>query len=99
MARINLNVKIQDNIRPMLRRKRRLVDEIPREALDVFRDETPIRTGRARRSTQLRGDTIEANYDYASRLDAGYSRQSPDGMTEPTLEFVEKRFQQIMKGK
>jgi hypothetical protein len=97
MAGIRFNVKIQDNITPMLKRKQRLIDQIPQEAADFFRDETPIRSGNARRRTQLRGDSIEANYNYASRLDAGSSRQAPDGMTEPTVEFIDQRLKQIMK--
>lgn len=46
------------------------------------------RPGNARRNTMLKGNTIEANYPYAKRLEEGYSSQAPDGMTEPTLESV-----------
>jgi hypothetical protein len=47
----------------------------------------------------LNGTQINANYPYAQRLDDGYSPQSPDGMTKPTLDFIKKRVNQIMKGK
>jgi hypothetical protein len=78
------------------RRIRRALDKLPDEAYDVFRDETPIRTGNARSKTRLRGDVINANYPYAGRLDNGYSRQSPRGMVAPTIEFLRKRVRQII---
>ena len=75
------------------------LNNLPNEAYKEFVKDTPIRTGNARRNTKLNGHTIEANYPYAQRLDDGYSPQSPDGMTKPTLAFVKKRVNQIMKGK
>lgn len=78
------------------RRIRRALSKLPDEAYDVFRDETPIKTGNARSKTRLRGDVIDANYPYAGRLDNGYSRQSPRGMVQPTIEFLRKRVRQII---
>lgn len=69
---------------------------LPKEAYDYFVDSTPIRTGNARRSTTLRGSTIDANYNYAERLDEGSSRQSPKGMTGPTEKFLEKRINDLI---
>jgi len=69
---------------------------LPKEALDYFVDSTPIRTGNARRSTKLRGNTIDADYNYAERLDEGYSRQSPKGMTGPTEKFLQKRINDLI---
>lgn len=60
-----------------------------RETYDFFRKETPIKTGNARRNTKLQNDEIQAQYPYAVRLDQGYSRQAPNGMTEPTEKFWE----------
>ncbi len=73
--------------------------QVPKEAYQEFVDETPIRTGNARRKTRLQGKTINANYPYAKRLDEGYSKQSPDGMTKPTEAFIKKRVKQILRGK
>jgi len=67
-----------------------------KETYDYFVDATPIRTGNARRSTRLRGTTIDANYPYAERLDEGYSRQAPKGMTGPTEKFLEKRINDLI---
>lgn len=60
------------------------------EAYKHFRDLTPVRTGNARRNTTLKGDEIQANYAYATRLDQGYSSQAPDGMTRPTEQFIQE---------
>jgi len=69
---------------------------LPKEALDYFVDSTPIRTGNARRSTKLRGNTIDADYNYAERLDEGYSSLKPDGMTGPTEKFLQKRINDLI---
>jgi hypothetical protein len=54
----------------------------------AFVKNTPVRSGNARRSTKKSGNTIDANYPYAQRLEEGYSKQAPKGMTEPTIEEV-----------
>ena len=74
----------------------RVAKTLPKEAYEFFVDSTPIRSGNARRSTRLRGDTIDANYNYAERLDEGYSRQAPKGMTGPTEKFLEKRIDDLI---
>ena len=65
-------------------------DRVMREAYKTFIANTPVRTGRARRSTSLDNLTINAVYPYAQKLDEGYSRQSPKGMTDPTLAEIER---------
>lgn len=56
----------------------------------AFVDNTPIRTGYARRNTVKSGNDIDANYPYAQKLEEGFSRQAPKGMTEPTIEEVRR---------
>jgi len=80
----------------MFEEAERVAQTLPKEAYDYFVDSTPIRTGNARRSTSLRGSTIDANYVYAERLDQGYSRQAPKGMTEPTEKFLQKRIDDLI---
>lgn len=58
-------------------------------AYTVFYKNTPVRSGNARRNTELRRDEIQANYAYATRLDEGYSKQSPKGMVEPTIKWLQ----------
>jgi hypothetical protein len=95
---ISLKIGV-DKLTPNLKKKIAQLDAVPGQAYTFFRAHTPIRTGRARRSTVLKQDTIVAAYPYAERLDQGYSRQAPDGMTRPTEAFVKKTTDKIMKRK
>ena len=61
---------------------------IAKAAYDVFRENTPKRTNNAYDNTRLKGDTIHANYKYATRLDQGWSKLKPEGMTKPTEKFI-----------
>lgn len=68
--------------------------DVPEHVMDnayrFFKAETPIRSGNARNNTKLKRKLeIHANYPYAGRLDDGWSRQSPKGMTAPTEDFIE----------
>lgn len=69
---------------------------LPKEAYDEFRKETPFRSGNAFRNTKLNGNTIDANYPYAERLDNGYSPLKPDGMTAPTERFLQRRITDLI---
>ena len=84
---------------PELRRMRGQLDKLPKEAYEVFKEETPIKTGNARRRTRLQGENIKADYPYATDLEAGKSRQAPEGMVKPTEEYITKRVKQIMRKK
>jgi hypothetical protein len=65
------------------------LDEIPGKAFTFFKKTTPIRSGNARRRTRLQGGKIQADYPYAQRLDKGYSRQAPQGMSGPTIKYIQ----------
>lgn len=94
---MSIKFTVTENTLPAAtRRIQRQLNKLPDEAYDVFRKETPIRTGNARSKTRLRGNTIDANYPYAQRLDDGYSRQSPRGMILPTMQYLRKRLRQII---
>ena len=91
-----------------IRRIQQRLNNLPKEAYQVFKDTTPIKTGNAKRKTRLNGDTIEANYEYAQVLDKGRhmtpkgargSEQAPEGMTKPTERFIRKRIGQILRAK
>lgn len=95
-----MNVQITNNISPLLKKQVNAIKKIPDEAYKVFVQETPVRSGNARRNTKLKGKKeIIADYAYAQRLDEGYSKQSPEGMVKPTEEYIINRFNQIMSGK
>ena len=70
---------------------------LPNDAFREWRRRTPRRTGNAQNSTRLSGDTIEANYDYARRLDQGYSRQAPRGMFKPTFDYVVRLLREMIR--
>ena len=62
----------------------KLKSKVMKKALPIFVGYTPIRTGNARSRTHLSNNTIIARYPYAQRLEEGYSKQAPNGMTAPT---------------
>jgi len=83
-------------IAPKLNRKNKALRKVPSESYDYFKSITPIRSGNARRKTRLQGQTIKADYPYASRLDEGHSKQAPQGMSEPTIKFIKNLISDIM---
>lgn len=78
----------QGNFNRRVRQLNQAFERLPNAAHEQFVSVTPIDTGNARRSTDLRGNEIQGNYPYANRLNEGYSRQARDGMTEPTIEWI-----------
>ncbi len=55
-----------------------------------FHKITPKDTGNARRNTRLKPKEILADYAYAGRLDEGWSKQAPNGMSDPAIDYFEK---------
>ena len=88
---------VNNGITSSLRRIQSELDKVPQQAYDVWVKGTPKKTGNARRSTQLKGDVIQARYAYATKLDEGWSRQAPDGMSKPTEKFIKARLKQILR--
>jgi len=92
---IRVDIRVDDQINRSLRKIQRDLKAYPAEALTEFKRLTPVRSGNARRKTTLRGTDIEADYPYAGRLDAGWSRQAPDGMIRPFGKWLERKVKQI----
>lgn len=75
------------------------IDEEVNRVADVILDEakkaTPIRSGRARRNwtkdVQRQNFTVENTVPYIGRLEEGYSKQAPRGITGPTLRRAKRR--------
>ena len=87
----------QQNASRKLRSRKNALSRIPRKGYDFFVKETPIRTGNAKRRTKfVKGDTIDANYPYAERLDTGYSKQAPLGMSIPTFAYIRRLVRRAM---
>jgi hypothetical protein len=105
---VNLNASFKGDISQMLSKMKKELKDVPKEAYQFFVKQTPVRSGNARRNTKLKGNTIQANYQYAEVLDKGRhmtsrgmrgSEQAPEGMTKPTEEFIQQRVDKIVKGK
>ena len=95
------SMNVTNNLTSSLKKINDKLKKLPEEGYHFFVAQTPIKTGNARRNTNFnksRGE-IDASYPYASRLDEGYSKQSPKGMVKPTEEYLKKRATQIMRGK
>lgn len=69
---------------------KQLKHEVAPDMLKFFVSVTPKRSGNARSKTRLSNDTIKAEYQYAGELDAGKSKQAPQGMVKPTLAEAKK---------
>ena len=96
-----LEIKLQqgpNTITPMLARIKQELAQYPAEAEKEFKQLTPVRSGNARRRTKLKSNTeIVADYPYAERLDEGWSKQAPRGMTEPFLKWSQRKIKQIFR--
>jgi len=77
------------------------MQDIPKEVMRVsgkyFKGVTPVKSGNARSKTSTRGTKITANYGYAGRLDEGWSRQAPDGMSDPTIDIIDEEIEKEIK--
>ena len=95
-----LTFSVQNNITSIIQKVQTQLERLPQEVHKEFVKNTPIRSGNARRRTKLRNKTeIVADYPYAQRLEEGYSKQAPDGMTKPTEQFMQKRLRDILAGR
>ncbi len=71
------------------------------DAYIFFKEKTPIKSGNARRKTvkDNQRKTITGDYPYAQRLDEGWSKQAPEGMVQPTIDYINQRLSRYLKGK
>ena len=75
------------------------LDTLPEFAQKEMRANTPIRSGNARRNTNLRGNTVTANYPYAERLEDNWSPQTRgQGIIAPTERDIQKEVDRRLKG-
>lgn len=85
---------------------KRLEKDIDKAITDSMQDtfkyyikETPVKGGNARRRTKFNKNrnSINSNYDYAGRLDSGWSKQAPKGFTEPSIDQLDKLISNYIK--
>ena len=91
-------MKVNDDI---FEKRMRKLDKLPknvlREALPKMRKNTPKDKGYARSRTKLVGNKLKADYPYAGALDAGSSKQAPNGFTKPTIEDIDNIAERLVK--
>ena len=93
MAKVDLR-----SFNQQMKKLEKALDSLPEDAYKEFIKNTPVRSGNARRNTRLQDTKIVANYAYSQRLDEGYSKQSPKGMTQPTEEWIQQEVDRRLKG-
>lgn len=89
--------KTKDTMTRSLKKVESQLEAIAEEAFDYLVSITPKDRGNARRKTRLRDQTIEMRYPYAERLDNGYSDQAPNGMSTPTLKYLQKNKKKLVR--
>ena len=89
---------ITDKITPDTNKRAKALNKVAPKAHKKWVEVTPKRTGNAKRRTKFEGgDTINADYPYARRLDKGYSKQAPKGMLDPTVKFIKDELDKIFR--
>lgn len=93
MIKLNYNSR---RFEVALDKKAQAIKGLPAASLAEFQALTPKRTGNARRQTRLEGNNrIHADYEYATKLDAGSSKQAPAGMTRPFAAWFKRQLKKI----
>ena len=94
-----IKLSIQNSLEKELNAYLTLGPDVSKQALTIFKNITPKRTGNARSNTKLTKTTILADYAYADKLDKGSSSKAPQGMSKPTIEQLAKIVEQELKKK
>jgi hypothetical protein len=87
MARFTVN---DSEVRAMFKQLEEMQFEVMTDAGRYFKKITPVDKGYARSRTDTKHLKISAKYPYAGRLDDGWSRQAPQGMSAPTEKYIDK---------
>jgi hypothetical protein len=78
------------------------LDDLPEFTQTTMKANTPIARvngGNARRNTNLRGNTVTADYPYAQRLEDNWSPQTRGrGIIAPTEVAIQKEVDRRLKG-
>lgn len=95
-AVMSIKLKV-DNITPSLSKIQSSIPNVVQSTYKYFVSVTPKDKGNARNKTKLQGNTINADYPYAQRLNKGWSKQAPKGMVAPTIEFLKRALRRIVR--
>lgn len=95
---MRIKIKIDDSDYQELVKDLRDIDEdAMKQAFPTYKAETPIKSGNARNKTKLKRNVIASKYPYAGRLDDGWSKQSPKGFTEPTIDALDSIIEKLIR--
>ena len=74
-------------------------EDMMEELYPVVKKNTPIRSGNARRKTELKKNynQIKSGYPYAGRLNEGWSKQAPKGFVEPSLKQLPSIIRKLLR--
>lgn len=87
------------NFNKQINRALHAFDDLPEFAEQSMKNHTPVRTGNARRNTNLTGNTVVANYPYAQRLEDNHSPQTHgQGIIAPTEQAIQREVDRRLKG-
>ena len=93
MAKASVKISKRDMIK-LQKQINKAIDTSTEETYEFFKQKTPVKGGNARRNTKYKEKStktsIIGDYPYSGRLDEGYSKQAPRGMTKPSLRELEK---------
>lgn len=101
---LKVSVTSNLNIAKATKKIQKKLKQLPQDSIQKFKDLTPVKTGNAQRSTSLKGNTIEADYPYATVLDKGRhmtpkgmrgSSQAAKGMSKPFYQWLHQRIKKI----
>ncbi len=94
---ITLKFDIKD-VEDMFNELLDMPQDVMDDAFKFYKNKTPVRSGNARSKTKLRNKNIKSEYSYASKLDEGWSKQAPQGMSEPTIDYIDDQIdKQVQK--
>lgn len=94
-----MGIRINDReFKSLLKDLSKMPKGVVKEALPKAKRHTPIDKGNARSKTRVeQGTTIASRYPYAERLDTGWSKQAPNGFTDPTIDDMDKIVEQKVR--
>ena len=94
MARLVVNKR---EVMDMFAKMSVMPEEVMSDAGKYFKQITPRNKGYAQDNTKTKQETITAGYPYAGRLDDGWSKKAPKGMSEPTIKEIDNLIDDYIK--
>jgi len=80
------------NARDLVKRVDQILNQVKQKTYETARSQTPVRSGYAksqwRRKDKSDGFSVSNKVDYMPYLEAGRSRQAPQGIVKPTVKKV-----------